>query len=56
MSRVYCYRNGILEVIKDFNLFVMRYSRNNNKIVRFYKEDLNTSLQKFKKVIDTEGF
>lgn len=58
MSRIYCYKNGTLEVIGVKNLgYKMSYYRNkNNKIQKFYRDDFNTSLTKFKKVIDTEGF
>lgn len=57
MGKIYVYRNGYLEVVGKQNCYEMRYYRNeNNKIVRCYKGTFQSSLNRFKKVIDTEGF
>lgn len=57
MKDVIVYRNGYIEVIKDFNCYVMSYFRQeNNRIRRVYKSDYQTALHNFKKVINTEGF
>ena len=57
MGRVYVYRNGYLEVVGKQNCYEMRYYRNEkNRIVRCYKGTFQSSLNRFKKVIDTEGF
>lgn len=58
MSTILVYRNGLLEVTGQNNVgYKMSYYRTkNNKLVRTYKDDYHTALNKFKKVIDTEGF
>lgn len=58
MSRIYCYRNGTLEVvgIKDIGYKMTYYRNKNNKISKIMTNDFYTSLTKFKKIIDTEGF
>lgn len=58
MSTIIVYRNGLLEVVGQSNIgYKMSYYRTkNNKLVRTYNEDYQTALNKFKKVIDTEGF
>ena len=58
MSTIMVYRNGLLEVVGQGNIgYKMSYYRTkNNKLVRTYNEDYQTALNKFKKVIDTEGF
>lgn len=57
MSNVIVYRNGYIEVIKDFNCYTMRYYRNEkNFVLRHYKSSYENALKEFKKVVDTEGF
>lgn len=58
MGLIIVYRNGLLEVIgqKDVGYKMSYYRTNNNKLVRTYKSDYQTALNKFKKVIDTEGY
>lgn len=57
MSRIYVYRNGYLEVVGTKDCYKMRYYRDEkNILVRNYKGSYFSSLTKFKKVIDTEGF
>ena len=58
MSTILVYRNGLLEVIgqKDVGYKMSYYRTKNNKLVRTYTGDYKIALNKFKKVIDTEGF
>lgn len=58
MSRIYCYRNGTLEIvgIKDIGYKMTYYRNKNNKLSKIMTNDFYTSLEKFKKIIDTEGF
>jgi len=58
MGLIIVYRNGLLEVTgqKDVGYKMSYYRTKNNKLVRTYKNDYQTALNKFKKVIDTEGY
>lgn len=58
MSTILVYRNGLLEVTgqKDVGYKMSYYRTKNNKLVRTYKDDYEIALNKFKKVINTEGF
>lgn len=58
MGLIIVYRNGLLEVTeqKDVGYKMSYYRTKNDKLVRTYKNDYQTALNKFKKVIDTEGY
>lgn len=57
MGNIIVYRNGYIEVVKDFDYYTMRYYRNEkNFVLRHYKSSYEIALKEFKKVVDTEGF
>ena len=57
MSTIIIYRNGIIEARNSNGITSLCYKRTEfNKIERVFKDSMENSIKKFKKVIDTEGF
>ena len=57
MSKIVVYRNGIIEARSLNGITTLKYKRTElDNITRVFKDNMENSIKRFKKVIDTEGF